>query len=401
MNRQYVGARYVPKFANPIEWDNKRSYEALTIVTYLGTSYTSKKTVPVGIEINDGDYWVVTGNYNAQIDEYRKEVNIINEKVNELYNLKNRKFILIGDSYGVNNEPTWIDLFKLGRNDTISNALGGVGFTTINSPKTFKDLFIEIVNTLSDEDKTYVTDVIVCGGFNDFAMIKSELVTTDDLIKSIKEFCDYVNSVLPNCLIHIGFMGWGNNVVIKESEFKTLSDVEIIYNTINYKNIHSLNNLSNVCKCGNFLDSTNFHPNKEGQYRLYWSVITSLFGNNAMLNYKGVLTNNDVTSPFSDFNIPYVIINDSVVINTSLHLSNITGTTGVIIGVLNKLKFPYDFKSNITFNAFYEGTINGVEKQISCRGIVSTTGTLAVFSKEMVGTLNGDLYINLSFNLNQ
>ena len=68
--RQYIGARYVPKFADPIEWNNARSYEALEIVTYLGTSYTSKKNVPVGVAITNTEYWVATGNYNAQVQEY-------------------------------------------------------------------------------------------------------------------------------------------------------------------------------------------------------------------------------------------------------------------------------------------------------------------------------------------
>lgn len=72
--RQYTGARYVPKFANPVRWDNKREYEALTIVTYYNNSYTSKKPVPAGVDITDSDYWVVTGNYNAQVEEYRQVV---------------------------------------------------------------------------------------------------------------------------------------------------------------------------------------------------------------------------------------------------------------------------------------------------------------------------------------
>ena len=47
--RQYIGARYVPKFATPTEWNNSLSYEGLTIVTHLGNSFTSKKPVPAGI----------------------------------------------------------------------------------------------------------------------------------------------------------------------------------------------------------------------------------------------------------------------------------------------------------------------------------------------------------------
>lgn len=74
INRQYVGARYVPKFANPIEWNKNNSYEALTIVSYLNNSYTSKIPVPAGIEITNTKYWVITGNYNAQVEQYRQDV---------------------------------------------------------------------------------------------------------------------------------------------------------------------------------------------------------------------------------------------------------------------------------------------------------------------------------------
>lgn len=68
----YVGHRYVPLIVG--EWDKQETYEGLSIVTFEGTSYTSKKRVPVGIDILDEEYWVVTGNYNAQIEEYRKDV---------------------------------------------------------------------------------------------------------------------------------------------------------------------------------------------------------------------------------------------------------------------------------------------------------------------------------------
>mgnify|MGYP004693705157 CR=1 FL=1 len=74
MERQYIGARYVPKFSDPIEWNKALSYEAMTIATYLGNSFTSKKPVPAGIDITNTDYWVNTGNYNAQVEQYRREV---------------------------------------------------------------------------------------------------------------------------------------------------------------------------------------------------------------------------------------------------------------------------------------------------------------------------------------
>lgn len=71
--RQYIGARYVPLFADPAEWDNTKTYEPLTIVLHEGNSYTSRQYVPAGVDITNTDFWALTGNYNAQIEAYRKD----------------------------------------------------------------------------------------------------------------------------------------------------------------------------------------------------------------------------------------------------------------------------------------------------------------------------------------
>lgn len=80
INRQYVGARYVPKIMG--EWNKALQYEALSVVTYMGNSFTSKVPVPANVEINNTDYWVNTGNYNAQVEEYRKETLAAKELAN-------------------------------------------------------------------------------------------------------------------------------------------------------------------------------------------------------------------------------------------------------------------------------------------------------------------------------
>ena len=72
--RQYVGARYVPLFADPLEWSDTIGYAPLTVVLHEGNSYTSRQSVPVGIDINNTAYWAETGNYNAQVEAYRQEV---------------------------------------------------------------------------------------------------------------------------------------------------------------------------------------------------------------------------------------------------------------------------------------------------------------------------------------
>lgn len=77
---QYVGARYVSLFPEDEQWDSSKQYEPLTVVLHNGNSYTSKQYVPEGIDVADKRFWALTGNYNAQVEQYRKETAIISEK---------------------------------------------------------------------------------------------------------------------------------------------------------------------------------------------------------------------------------------------------------------------------------------------------------------------------------
>lgn len=70
--RQYIGARYVPILMG--EWQADTTYEALSIVTYNYGSYTSKKPVPANVIPTNTEYWVLTGNYNGQVEAYRQDV---------------------------------------------------------------------------------------------------------------------------------------------------------------------------------------------------------------------------------------------------------------------------------------------------------------------------------------
>ena len=75
----YIGARYVPIFADPVEWDDDREYEPLTIVIHDGDCYTSKCYVPKGAQLppypeGQTKYWVKTSAYNAQFADLKKTV---------------------------------------------------------------------------------------------------------------------------------------------------------------------------------------------------------------------------------------------------------------------------------------------------------------------------------------
>lgn len=210
VERQYIGARYVPKFFEGVngspEWVAGLAYEALTIVTYLGNSFTSKVPVPAGVgnPADNPTYWVNTGNYNAQVDAYRGEVaevksdvagvqgalnteiqnrkdadELINENITSLTNvinnnsLKNKKILIVGDSLSVTSEPaSWVNraipLLETAGAQVTVNAEGGrklvnVGTTIYNVLSSLPTDADIVLIFLGVNDISYQAKI---GGFN-------------------------------------------------------------------------------------------------------------------------------------------------------------------------------------------------------------------------------------------
>lgn len=163
INRQYVGARYVPKIMG--EWNKALQYEALSVVTYMGNSFTSKISVPANVEINNTDYWVNTGNYNAQVEEYRKETLEVKELANntntDLQTFKNNQ-TNTNNEFNNKIDLTTSALNKL-KNDVfdgdtpsvITVAKNGGRFHTINEAITFAKKYCSRYKRVT---------ILICGG---------------------------------------------------------------------------------------------------------------------------------------------------------------------------------------------------------------------------------------------
>ena len=103
--REYIGARYVTKvYENSLdpssaEWEAGVTYEPLTMVTYLNSSYLSKKEVPgsIGDPASNPSYWVVTGAYNGQILNLQNQIDDLKGKY-LMINVKDFPF-----SWGIDN----------------------------------------------------------------------------------------------------------------------------------------------------------------------------------------------------------------------------------------------------------------------------------------------------------
>ena len=84
---QYIGARYIPVFADPVEWSSDRPYEHLMMVQNQGNTYISKQAVPVGVPLpmpeRSNDYWVLMSDWNAQIEQYREEVELFDGRITD------------------------------------------------------------------------------------------------------------------------------------------------------------------------------------------------------------------------------------------------------------------------------------------------------------------------------
>lgn len=156
INRQYVGARYVPKIMG--EWNKALQYEALSIVTHLGNSFTSKVPVPANIDITNTDYWVNTGNYNAQVEAYRKET------------LEAKQL--------ANNTNTDLQAFKENQTNTNNEFTNKIDLTT--------SALNELKNVVFNGDTPSVITVAKSGG---------RFHTINDAITFAKEYCSRNNRV--------------------------------------------------------------------------------------------------------------------------------------------------------------------------------------------------------------
>lgn len=186
INRQYVGARYVPKVMG--EWNKALQYEALSIVTYAGNSFTSKVPVPANIDISNKTYWVNTGNYNAQVEAYRQQTSQLENRLNsEIIDRKNDtkdNILWIGDSYSVNYNhklPNGVR-YMLNAKNWYEYSKGGAGFLGAWAGASFNDLIEQAKNEMSASQKEMIKHVYIVGGANDssfsWTQLKDKVVST-------------------------------------------------------------------------------------------------------------------------------------------------------------------------------------------------------------------------------
>ena len=263
--RQYVGARYVPKFFEgengSTEWVNGLSYEPLTVVTYLGNSFTSKKPVPpisIHAPNENSEYWANTGNYNAQVEIYREEtekvkndlnnyiikndetvnnyiiknddaINKLETQVSKINNeiIKDKEILglIIGDSYTTHDPNSGGVTYTKNFGETLvelgyltsqkSYGVNGARYA-LNSTSNFKQQ-LETASTDDSFNNDDVDIIIIEGGQNE--RFESDFSSSNfytRLYDNVKDTIKYAKTVFKNAYLFFGMVTHKKRLIIKK-----------------------------------------------------------------------------------------------------------------------------------------------------------------------------------------
>lgn len=289
---QYIGARYVPKFyQNPntgdMTWKSGNGYEALTVVTYQGDTYTSKKPVPssVGNPAANSDFWAKTGNFNAALQALQNEVdNIENVEIpdinNRLNSLLERNVIFVGDSYSVGSASTIhypeVVASSMGLDNSHYHVLGHSGWGFANSD------FYNLISSYAG-DRDAITDIVVLGGLNDAAKLDDTL-TDGQLMNLIETFVNYCKSEFTNAKIWIGVLGWSKSISNASSSVRHYNRMEKCYARGTQWGAIYLDGFMPIAHDYNILSNDETHPNDNGQLRIGRALASKLMGGDMRSN---------------------------------------------------------------------------------------------------------------------
>lgn len=289
---EYTGMRYVPVFADPPEWSSANSYEPLEIVIHKGNSYTSKTFVPVGIDISEPKYWALTGNYNAQVEQYRQEVlafdGRITKNANDIAAVKTvvdnleshvgTEFIVIGDSWSDTDPSTttyikWpITFQKYTRMNIHNYACNGASVVGSNPDPGKSGNFLGQVNkAIADTsfDHSKVELIVIMGGVNDYRSGR----TYSDVAEAWSGHIASLTTAFPKARI-VSFLNY--QIFLSRDEWNWTNLAKRIIRERSGCPVHSMIGWVS----GSQFIADKVHPNDAGYRQLCSNMIACCFGGN-------------------------------------------------------------------------------------------------------------------------
>lgn len=150
--QQYIETSSI-SYADPIQWDITKQYPRNTVVvTVNGDGYLSTQPVPIGIDIDNEDYWTKIGNFSelwgsvklaiTPIDEGLKTTASANRNINDLVWLNNDLYVILKP---MDAGTRYIDGTNCKKTD-IGKQLNNLN-TKVENNKSSVDSSIEQINT--------------------------------------------------------------------------------------------------------------------------------------------------------------------------------------------------------------------------------------------------------------
>lgn len=150
--QQYIETSSI-SYADPIQWDITKQYPRNTVVvTVNGDGYLSTQPVPIGIDIDNEDYWTKIGNFSelwgsvklaiTPVDENLKTTASANRNINDLVWLNNDLYVILKP---MDAGTRYIDGTNCKKTD-IGEQLNNLN-TKIDNNKSSVDSSIEQINT--------------------------------------------------------------------------------------------------------------------------------------------------------------------------------------------------------------------------------------------------------------
>lgn len=378
--RQYIGARYVPKFFTAPDGSNNWvpgiAYEPLTIVTYANNSFTSKTPVPASsVTPNlDTEHWINTGNFNTQLDEYKKQVTALSTKIDnyntEFTTYKNNQRLVNVLDFGAKGDGITDDT------NAIKNA---ATFAMNNKDPLYFPAGTYIFNGTITVDNNYLEAYGEINGIDSVSQIKSRTNAPIFNLKSSAYIHDLniVGAVDTSFTSQVGIiLNNHNSIYINRVHFLYLyTGIEII-DTVFYSNIYN-------CKFfGCYFASIYGHGTSKPGYALTISNCTCVEGG-PNVPQNGFVFENIGSLIVSDCDIGH-----NVVSGVGLDLRSCAPSAGISLFVNVAVEQPHALQIGsigevryMFFTSFYFGSDYEAINLVNARSCYFSNGYVTGASK--------------------